>query len=224
LKQIQSEAFTGVPIVSVLLPSHVSFIAENAFPAVCSISHYDNSCPRFREWLSLREKGSSTDFEREQEFESTSRTDLVCIVDLPSFELVKIFRSNPRVPVHLLANSVMGCQIALKCHLVLSPDQQEIFQHEIDVLIKLKHRCIVSFFSSIPQIQPNGPRAATHFMTNRALKKVVTSPPVWWTGTAKSIAVAGIVSGMELGGRNASPCWKKEMQVLCWKEAVRVLC
>jgi hypothetical protein len=86
----------------------------------------------------------------------------------------------------------------VKCYLILSPDQKEIFCHEIGILIRLKHRCIVPFFGSTAQIPPNGPRAATHFMANGSLKKVFASPPAWWIGIVKSIAVAGIVSGMEL--------------------------
>jgi serine/threonine-protein kinase len=60
----------------------------------------------------------------------------------------------------------------------------------------MQHRSIVPFFGFFFQVPPNGPRIVMHLMAGGSLNEVLTSPLAWWTGTAKSITVAGIVSGM----------------------------
>jgi serine/threonine protein kinase len=156
----------------------------------------DDSCPQLGEWISLREEESSLDFERIQEIESGPRTTSQCVLDLSSFEMVRVLSDHLRIPVHLLANRASGCQIAVKSYPVLSADEEEVLRHEIDAAVKLQHRCIVPFFGFVLQVPPNGPRIATYFMAGALLKEVLASPPAWCTGTAKSIAVVGIVAGM----------------------------
>jgi serine/threonine protein kinase len=63
-------------------------------------------------------------------------------------------------------------------------------------LIALDHPCIVPFFGYTLQTDISGPKIATHFMSGGSLREVLDCRPSWWTGTAKSIVVKGIVAGM----------------------------
>jgi hypothetical protein len=123
LKQIESEAFARAQIRSVLLPPHIAFIARDAFPVQCKTSLSDDSCAQLRKWISLREEGSSPDFERIQEFKYGTCTASKCVAGLSLFEMVKVFSNHPRVPVRLLANRATGNYIAVKSDPVLSVDE-----------------------------------------------------------------------------------------------------
>jgi hypothetical protein len=189
LKRIESQAFAGTRIGMVLLPAEVAFIAGDAFPADCAVSLADDSCPEFREWISLRGTGSNPDFERKQR-----TTAAECIVDLSPFELVKALG----IAVHHLAHREARCGIAVTSFPLLSAADEDLFRPVIEALIKLDDRCIVPFFGFVPQAPPDGPQVATRFMPGCSLRDVLASspPPAWWTGSAMAIVVAGIVSGM----------------------------
>jgi serine/threonine protein kinase len=115
---------------------------------------------------------------------------------LSSFELVGGLSDNAHVPVDLFAHRADSWQIALKSFPELSLDEEEIFWREVHALVRLDHPCIIPFFGFVLQIPPRGPRIATHFIAGGSLKEVLVSQPAPWTGTAKSIVVAGIVAGM----------------------------
>jgi hypothetical protein len=196
LRNIESRSFADTGIHSIVLPSQVSLIAGDAFPADCSVSLAGNSCPAFDEWNSLRMGGSSRDFERKQEPPSRSHLVSDFVADFSSFEIVRALSDNSRVPVEILVDRATGFQIAMKSFPLLSQNEEGIFWREVDALVRLEHRCIVPFFGFMLQVRLNGPRIATHFMQGGSLQSVLASPPSWWTGTAKSIVVAGIAFGM----------------------------
>jgi serine/threonine protein kinase len=156
----------------------------------------DDSSLEFREWISLRENGSSPDFEHIQGFKSVPRAASDCVVDLASFELVKGLSDNVRVPLDLFAHRANGWQIAVKSFPKLSPDEETIFWCEVDALVRLDHPCIVPFFGFLLQVPLRDRRISTRFMAGGSLKEVLASRPAGWTSTAKSIVVAGIASGL----------------------------
>jgi serine/threonine protein kinase len=87
-------------------------------------------------------------------------------------------------------------------HLIVvkSFDDEESFNCQVDALSALNHPCIVPMFGCAPA----GRRIATYFMGGGSLADVIRlkSSPAWWTATAKSIVIVGVVLGMAEMHRN----------------------
>jgi serine/threonine protein kinase len=117
-------------------------------------------------------------------------------IDLRSFERVDVISETSLFRVELHVHRVTGLKIAVKCFPVLNSDKEQIFIQEIEALARLYHSCVVPFFGYVLRLRSDGPKIATHFMSGGSLRDVLDSHPSWWNGTAKSIAVSGIVRGM----------------------------
>jgi serine/threonine protein kinase len=114
----------------------------------------------------------------------------------PFFDSNAISATKPTVRVDLYQNPTIGIRIVVKYFAALYSDQEQQFFREIDALIALDHLCIVPFFGYTLQTDISGPKIAACFMSGGSLREVLACRPSWWTGTAKSIAVKGIVAGM----------------------------
>jgi hypothetical protein len=108
------------------------------------------------------------------------------VVDLRCAELVR--QVEPR--------NVAIYRPPASAHLIVvkSFDDEENFSCQVDALNALNHPCIVPMFGCAPA----GRQIATYFMGGGSLADVIClkSSPSWWTPTAKSIAVVGVVLGM----------------------------
>jgi serine/threonine protein kinase len=64
------------------------------------------------------------------------------------------------------------------------------------MLTHLNHRCIIPLFGIVFPTDSTNFTIATRYCENGSLKDITANPPSWWTPTAKSKAIVGIVHGM----------------------------
>jgi hypothetical protein len=76
-------------------------------------------------------------------------------------------------------------------------DWDSLFIREIENLLQMNHPCIVSLIEYSMPTKDHPARLATLFVDGCSLSSVLISSPDWWTATAKSIVIVGIVIGMK---------------------------
>jgi hypothetical protein len=105
------------------------------------------------------------------------------VVDLSGFEQVRALSRKSRLCRHPGTHEEV---------VVANYERQGEFAREMDCLIRLSHPCVVPLFGSAQRT----PEVATHWIAGGSLADAIQGKPTWWNGTAKSIAVTGIVVGV----------------------------
>jgi serine/threonine protein kinase len=78
----------------------------------------------------------------------------------------------------------------------LGSDRNDLLFECLEMLTHLKHPSIAPLFGIIFPTDSKKFTIATLYYQNGSLKEVLANAPSWWTATAKSKAIAGIVDGM----------------------------
>jgi serine/threonine protein kinase len=175
---------------SVVIPSTVCFIAANAFDRVCQISFLDgNSCPEFDRLSAVRGCDSEVDFRQIKRLGSRLCCLSDLIVDLSGFE-----------GGGEIGASVTGsAQLYRRCNDGLEFDQDEGCEivREIEKLMNVTHPCIAAPFGFILPKASKELKIARLYTQSNSLKDVLSARSLWFTPTARAIAFAGIVLGIE---------------------------
>jgi serine/threonine protein kinase len=87
-------------------------------------------------------------------------------------------------------------EIVTKEFSFLRSDTSNALFESLEMLTHLNHRCIVPLFGIVLPTDSTNLTIATLYCQNDSLKEVLANPPSWWTPTAKSKTIAGIVHGM----------------------------
>jgi serine/threonine protein kinase len=76
-------------------------------------------------------------------------------------------------------------------------DESYEIENEIEKLMNVTHPCIAAPFGFVLPTASKQLKIARLYTRNGLLNDVLSTRPLWWTPTAKAIAIAGIVLGME---------------------------
>jgi hypothetical protein len=199
LRRIGGRAFRNTRVSVIALPSSICYIPNDAFSDDCQISFipgdvsYDlgqsslNRCDGFT-------FDSKTIINRDAILRVLAGYDL----DLCSFERDQ----NPETcelfgtSMSLYRRKSDGLEIAIKEIPNFDSHRDERSFESLEKLTHLKHPSIVSLFGIVFPKNSTVLTIATMYCRNGSLKQVLANPPSWWTPTAKSKAIAGIVLGM----------------------------
>jgi serine/threonine protein kinase len=185
LKQVSSTAFSQCPL-----------LVKLSFPAgariVESISEHDllddsskNRRPIRRRWRQPPSNRNLSD----------------CVTDFEDYEFVEEIGRGSFSIVDRFHNRKTGIDLAVKsfhqfCGFEGGHDWMSVFIREIEILLQMSHPCIVSLAGYSMPTKDHPARLATFFVDGCSLSSVLMSNSDWWAGTVKSIAVVGIVIGM----------------------------
>jgi hypothetical protein len=184
---------------AIALPSSICYIPSDVFPDNCQISFIrgDISSDLGRCSLNARDGfvfGSTRIINREAIIGVLAGYDL----DLCTFE-----REQNAETWELFGTSVSlyrrksdGVEIAIKEFPNFDSDRDDGSLESLEILTHLKHPSIVPLFGIVFPTKSTKLRIATLYCRFGSLKEVLANPPSWWTPTAKSKAIAGIVVGM----------------------------
>jgi serine/threonine protein kinase len=123
-----------------------------------------------------------------------------CLVDFSDHDYVGELGRGSLCVVERFRNRRTGLDLAIKSFYGnRSPglDWKTIFIREIEILLKLDHPCIVRLFGYSMPTENCPAQLATLFIDGCSLSDVLRGVPVWWTPTAKSITIVGIIVGMK---------------------------
>jgi serine/threonine protein kinase len=198
LKQIEARALNATSVHSVVIPSTVCFIASNAFDPECRLSLLDgSSCPEFERWSAVRGLDSNIDFRRIQKLCSGLRRFSDCVIDLSGFEGGDAMGVSGTGSAHLYRRCDDGLELVVKLFAEFDQDESCEIEKEIEKLMNVTHPCIAAPFAFILPAASKELRIARLYTRGGSLNDVLSTRPLWWTPTAKAIAVAGIVLGMK---------------------------
>jgi hypothetical protein len=199
LIRIESQAFHELDVV-VVIPSTIEFIGSDAIPNVSQIQIPDGDyCHGFDRWRQLNEFGVKVDFRR---------------IFRVGYELGSL-RDYEIQMIRFEEGSVIGCfddkftrnyfrcddylRLVVKWIAGLELIEDCAIEKEINQLLNLRHPCIsapigIVFpdeFSELREL-----KIVQIYSEGISLAEVISMNPVWWTGTAKAKAIAGIVLGI----------------------------
>jgi serine/threonine protein kinase len=92
--------------------------------------------------------------------------------------------------------------IVVTCRKIQSPRENDIFEGQLKRRVKalawIHHPCVVPLAGYWPPTGNTGPRIAIPFIGPDSLESILSSEesPAWWTATAKTVVIIGIVVGM----------------------------
>jgi serine/threonine protein kinase len=170
----------------VALPSSICYVGSDAFPAGCSISSLSGDV------------GIAFDLRMIVNREAILRFLAKYYVDLSLFEREQdpdICKSFGRF-VTLYRRKRDDLQIVTKEFPRPISDQQDPSFESLEMLTHLTHPGICPLFGIVSPTESTNFLMARLYCSNGSLKEVIADPPSWWTPTAKSKAIAGIVLGM----------------------------
>jgi serine/threonine protein kinase len=185
--------FDFTQLAAVALPPSICYVGCDAFPRHCRISFMPNDVP-------------CVDHECEIAFDSkriVNRKAILdvlaeCNVDLSTFEREHdsdICEGFGRV-VSLYRRKDDQFAIVTKEFPCLNSQNNDTLLKVLEMLTHLKHRCISRLCGIIFPTDSTNLKIARLYHECGSLKEVLAHRPSWWTATAKSKAIAGIVIGM----------------------------
>jgi serine/threonine protein kinase len=197
LTRIESEAFYGLSLDSILIPSTILFIASDAFDTASQIRLIDgDSCPKFDRWLQLNRSGIGINFRRIQRM----GFDIPClrdyIVNLSAFEEKSMICGSDEVPNKIYHRIKDEFIVFMKSKPLSGNVQESEIENEIENFINLRHPCIaapIGFVFPIESCSRRELKIVRLYLEGWSLLDEVSVRPVWWTSTVKAKAVAGIV-------------------------------
>jgi tRNA A-37 threonylcarbamoyl transferase component Bud32 len=188
LRRISSGAFRDIDLSVIALPSSICYIPSDVFPDDCQISFIADDVS-YDFW-----RCSKIFINREAILRVLARYDL----DLFAFEREKNPDTCTRfgTSVSLYRSKTGGVEIAAKEIRHFDSIEDSRLLEFLEMLTHLTHPSIVPLFGFVFPTNSTHLTIATLYYRNGSLKEVLANPPSWWTPTAKSKAIAGIVVGM----------------------------
>jgi serine/threonine protein kinase len=193
LKRIESHALPAL-IRAVVIPSTVLFVAGDAHEHPLSLSLSDpDSCPEFDSWRRLEKSRIKVDFRRILTSRSGFRHFERPVLDLSAFEEGSVIRRSDHVSTRIYRRRLDGALAVVKAISLSGQIPRCNIETEIENLLNLRHPAIAPLIGFHVE---SGRRL--EFKTARlhaaepSLADVLSSPPAWWTPTAKAKAVVGI--------------------------------
>jgi serine/threonine protein kinase len=119
------------------------------------------------------------------------------LMDFDGFQPVSILGRNLLRTVERYRDESTGQEVAVKSFTSSTDRWESSFIREIEVLLKLKHPCVVALVGFLPPSIFTPARLATAFVDGLSLRSVLEFPPAWWTGTIKSQTIIGLTCGMK---------------------------
>jgi serine/threonine protein kinase len=153
--------------------------------------------PEFERWSAVRGWDSNVDFRRIQRLGSGLRGLSDCIVDLSEFEEGDAIGVRGAGSGQLYRRRDDGLEIVVKLFRQFERDEGCEIGREIEKLMNVMHPCIAAPFGFVLPTASKELKIARLYARSGSLKDVLSARPLWWTPTAKAIAVAGIVLGMK---------------------------
>jgi serine/threonine protein kinase len=120
-----------------------------------------------------------------------------CVVDLSRFERGDAISASGTGSAQLYRRCDNGLEIVVKLFGKFDPGESCEIEREIEKLMNVTHPCIAAPFGFVLPAASKELRIARPYTRSSSLKDVLLARPLWWTPTAKAIAVAGIVLGMK---------------------------
>jgi hypothetical protein len=196
LRRIESKAFYGSSLQSILIPPKILFIASDAVRFVSQMILIDgNCCPEFDRWLQLRNSSLAIDFRLIQKV----GFDLPClgdyIVNLSGFEASSLICNSDKIPNQIYHRIEDQFLIFMKS----KPLSENVEESEIEKLMNLRHPCITAPLGFVLPIESGSSqelKLVRMYLEGCSLTEVVSVHPMWWTSTVKAKAIAGIVLGL----------------------------
>jgi serine/threonine protein kinase len=201
------KAFEGTLLAHFVIPPSLCYIGAGAFPPRCKFEHSpDPHRGLIPQWQARFLINPLAEFDCRDLADPRPILDYAldfgCYHDFPDPANSLISR-NMRGEVRLYEHNETHGQIAVKgywgnANRVMSSDRQDQFIHEIAMLMRLQHPCVVALTGYSLPVGIDGPKVAMPYVGPHSLQSVIGSgeSPVWWTETAKSIVIIGIVIGM----------------------------
>jgi serine/threonine protein kinase len=140
---------------------------------------------------------SNVDFRRIQRLGSGLCGLSDCVVDLSGFERGDEIGLSGTGSAQLYRRCDDGLEIVVKLFGEFDPDQGCEIEREIEKLMSVMHPCIAAPFGFVLPMASKELKIARLYSRSGSLKDILSARPLWWTPTAKAIAVAGIVLGMK---------------------------
>jgi serine/threonine protein kinase len=140
---------------------------------------------------------SNVDLRRIQRLGSGLRDPSDCVVDLSGFEGGDAISASGTGSAQLYRRCDDGLEIIVKLFDEFDQDQGCEIEREIEKLMNVMHPCIAAPFGFVHPMASKELKIARLYSRNGSLKDILSARPLWWTPTAKAIAVAGIVLGMK---------------------------
>jgi serine/threonine protein kinase len=170
----------------VALPSSICYVGSDAFPLHCSISSLSGDV------------GIPFDLKMIVNREAILRVLAKYDVDLSIFEREEDPHICERLGrfVRLYRRKSDDVKIVTKDFPRSKSDQQDTSFESLEMLTHLTHPGIFPLFGIVSPTESTNFKIARLYCSNGSLKEVIADPPSWWTPTAKSKAIAGIVLGM----------------------------
>jgi hypothetical protein len=160
------------------IPPTVSFIAADAFDLETQLSLANcDSCPDLQGWCLDRVFYPAKDFRRR----------LRLGVELPALSDCLLNLSHFECDVDGNSSSVIDRRRS---------DSLEIVMKSIETLLSLRHPCIAVPLGFVLSENGNKMTMVNRYAQSDSLAVVIAQRPPWWTATAKAIAVAGLLIGL----------------------------
>jgi hypothetical protein len=187
LRRSESRAFHVLDFV-IVIPPTITFIATDAIsnPSQISIPDCDSS-PEFVRWRQLRESGINIDFRRIVRVGCGPPGLAIYGVNLSEFE---------EVSSQICRRQEDGILIVLKSIRLVNSVDNRVIEKEIENLLNLHHHCIITSIGFVFLGKSQELKIARLYSESPSLREIISVNPGWWTPTAKTKAIVGIVLGL----------------------------
>jgi hypothetical protein len=194
LTRIESEAFHGSSLQSILIPSQILFIAYNAIEIPSQTCLVDgDASPEFDRWLELQRSEVRFDFRRIERVGSGLRCLRDYTVNLSEFEERSMIDESEEVGKEICHRVEDEVLIFVKSMAHSESIKKSRIDNEIENLINLQHPCIAAPIGFVPGIESGNRqemKIVRLYFEGCSLTEVLFVHPVWWTSTVKAKVVA----------------------------------